>query len=76
MSIRGTKRITVHKVIVKEGSLFSPGIGFDDYAKPIDFIGHTDEMKNIKEAIEDFEDDHKVGRPTIFLKPWQWEDTQ
>ena len=74
MPIQGTKRITVHKIVIKEGSLFSEGIGFDDQGEPTEFIGHTSEMKNILQAIEDYEDDHSIGLPTIYLKPWQWED--
>ena len=76
MQIQGTKRITVHKVVPSEGSLFSSGIGFDDEGNPVDFIGHTDEMKNILTAVEEYDDGDADGRPTIFLKPWQWSDLQ
>lgn len=76
MPLQGTKRITVHKVMPSEGSLFSSGIGFDDDKQPIDFIGHTAEMLNIKTAIDEYEDGDADGLPTIFLKPWQWNDQQ
>lgn len=76
MPLQGTKRITVHKVMPSIGSLFSSGIGFDDEGTPVDFIGHTAEMLNIKHAIDEYEDGDADGRPTIHLKPWQWSDLQ
>jgi len=76
MALQGTKRITVHKVIPSEGSLFSSGIGFDHDGNPIEFIGKTHEMKNIKTALDEFEDGDADGRPTIYLHAWQWSDSQ
>ena len=75
-NMKFNKRITVHAVNLKEGSLFSNGIGFDTEGNPVDFIGNTHEMKNIKQAVEEFDDGDSDGRPTIWLKPWQWEDNQ
>lgn len=76
MPIQATKLITVHAVTLNNGSLFSRGIGFDEEGNPIDFIGHTPEMRNINESLEDFEDDNSLGRPSIWLKPWQWQDDE
>jgi hypothetical protein len=76
MPIQGTKLITVHAVKVKEGSLFSSGLGFDNEGNATEFIDHTQTIKNIQSGLEDFEDNITDGRPTIWLKPWQWEDTK
>jgi hypothetical protein len=64
-------RIEVYKVLVEPTKLYSEGMGFDDCGAPIEFIGFTKEIANIGEAIEDYEDDNTIGRPTIYLKPWQ-----
>lgn len=74
MALKGTKRITVHAVTINESALFSKGIGFDDENLPVDFIGNTEEMRNIKTAVEEFEDGDVDVRPAIWLKAWQWED--
>ena len=76
MPLQGTKRIEVRAVNILDGKLFSNGIGFDDEGAPVDFIGHTSEMLNIKSALDDYDEDHSLGRPSIWLKPWQWEDNQ
>ena len=76
MALQGTKRITVHAVNISEGSLFSKGVGFDELNLPVDFIGNTDEMRNIKIDLDDFEDGDIDVRPTIWLKAWQWSDEE
>lgn len=66
-------RIEVYKVHLEPTKLFSEGVGYDDYGEVVEFIGNTKEMTNINEAIEDFEDDNTLGRPTVYLKPWQYQ---
>ena len=76
MALQGTILVTVHAVKIKEGSLFSNAIGFDHDGNPIDFIDHTSTLLNVKKALEDFEEGDADGRPSVWLKPWQWEDNQ
>jgi hypothetical protein len=76
MALQFTKRITVHKVVLDEKDWASNGIGFDDEGSPIEFRGFTGTMRNIKTALDEFEDGDTDHRPTIHLHPWQWEDAQ
>lgn len=76
MALQGIILVTVRAVKIQEGKLFSSAIGFGHEGKPIDFIDHTSTLLNVKKALEDFEEGDADGRPTVWLKPWQWEDTQ
>ena len=76
MNMKFNKRVTVHAVTICDDKPVSKGVGFDDAGELIEFIGHTRDMKNIRESLEDFEDDESLGRPSIYLHPWQWDDTE
>jgi hypothetical protein len=65
------KRVTIHNILVKHGSLFSPGSGFDDEGNPVKFIGKTEVMTNINKDLLDYEEHPEHGRPRIYLEAWQ-----
>lgn len=65
-------RIEIYKVTLEPTKLFSSGQGYDDYGEVVSFIGDTKEMTNIKTALDEALDEDS-DRPSIYLKPWQYE---
>lgn len=65
------KRVEIARIDIKQGSLFSFGVGMDESGDMINFIGHTKTMMNIQEDLEDFEEHPEHGRPAIYLEAWQ-----
>lgn len=65
------KRVEVQNITIRQGCLYSKGIGLDDNGDFIHFIGHTCEMMNIQNDLYDFEENPEHGRPRIYLHHWQ-----
>ena len=71
-NICAMKRVEIHRIDISEGSLYSRGVGEDsEYGDMVDFIGHTQTMKNILADLIDFEEHPEHGRPAIYLEAWQ-----
>ncbi len=65
------RRVSIQRIDLSRGSLYSKGVGIDESGDIVDFIGHTVTMERILDDLEDFEQYPEHGRPAIYLEGWQ-----